>query len=235
MHVLALLRLAVPVLSLTFWPFSDLEIEAGADNYHVELDERYGIARTENIEVNLTYRGKPLVPKFSRSGKRSVGPLSDIYWNSRCIFAKHDGFVHIVGMVDEIRDYNFIIKRGSRRLQGPYSKKKFKSAARACGVRGQVPWMTVRQAYLWSLKTFPDQRWNVKFMAAKLVSTFWQGLLFLVLLFPVFLSLTIILYAIDHFRVKKWNVWPYFPVGWPVAAIGLSGLLFLNETVLLWR
>lgn len=247
-------RFFVFVLLLACWPLSastagwadttyaygwtNFVGETGSTDFHVELDERYGISRADGTEVNITDRGRRMVPEFGVSGKRSVGPLSEIYWNSNCIFAKHHGFVHVAGMIDEIRGYWFVIKRGSSRLRGPFGEKKFQRLARTCGVRGEVPWMTVRQAYIWSLETYPDQRWNWEFIKTKLVATFWQGLFLLVVLFPVFPVLGIILYAIDRFVIdrlqrKRWNVWPYTVPGWPVTAGGLAALSFLNETVLL--
>lgn len=238
MNALIVLRLVVPVLLFVSWPFSDLELGAGKGDYQVKLDERYGIARRESTEINITDRGRLMIPKLGRSGQESAGPLYEVYWNSRCVFAKYHGFVHIAGMIDRISSHTFVVKRGSRRMQGPLSEKKLKSVARGCGVRGQIPWMSVRQAYIWSLETYPDQRWNPDFLKANLVATFWHGLLLLVMLLPVFLGLTLLFYlidryALDRFGRKRWNVWPYFVPGWPVAAISVATFTFLNETFLL--
>lgn len=208
---------------------------SGWNDYQIKIDERYGIVRANSFEITITRSDEsgtttPLVLGRDYPG---VGPLYEVAWNERALFAKHEGTRPRASFrsddfpeFDESVTYWFTIDRNSGEVAGPFFDEQefLEASARYLGP-DRPRWMTRRQAYRWSMRTYPDQpevflRRKVTAILAPI-----HGVLLGVVLAVTTAPIATIAWLVSRRRGRTWPLWRY----WSRAVLAPPLLLVLFE------
>lgn len=205
---------------------------SGWNDYVFDLPSGYQVMRANAHDIHL-WRYALETGHSALTAKPGVGPLFEIAFDDRYIFAKNRGY----GEKDDVAGPVFwtIIDHLQHQVYGPFSEDEFQEAASELGIDHPIEWQTLEAAYRQALRDgradpaqvdaafagtmiFLGILWifiNPMFIAiaaciAVLVRRF-RGGTFLKPFFWIWLLLTVVPFAsIGLFAVCKWGMYRFY-------------------------
>ena len=217
---------------------------AGWNDFHVRLDDDYGLAYVNSIDVTITEINPGLVPLSGRLlifrhdwPELGLGPLAKLYWNDQCILALHYGISQDSGSSTQVNTnvfHRFVVARPSATVLGPFDESEYESMVADCNAPRDVPWMSVRDAYRLSFRAFPEQRFERAHIHKALFRALLACISMIVLFLPVGLILSLVLYIMRRVRRRRWPILRYALGIWLAPPLLLSALLAINGVFVFW-
>lgn len=221
---------------------------AGWNDFHVRLDDEFGLLHLNSLEVTISvvspnphrWGGTPLI--IPRGWPElNLGPLARLYWNTDCFLVVHYGTKPRPGAgtssvpdVDIEKLHRFVIDRASRAVLGPFEDAAFEKALADCNAPLDVPWMSVREAYRYSFRAYPEQRFERSHVHNAMFRAMLVAIFMTAVCLPVSVLLAGILYVVRRIRRRRWPILRYAVGAWIIPPLLFSGLTAINGVFVLW-